>query len=202
MKATVVRGALAALAGVALLAVFLLGGESIMQWLMPALRRSFELFGPEFEVLSFGIDREKADRVLRVTVKLNQTVVIGERVLVPDPRGTANASTLLLQGLQGPFVAAWVALAWPLRAGAAELALRVLCVLPAMLLLVLIDAPMMLASTLWQLIADHLAPGATTPLLVARDIARGGVRLGLGAAAGAAAVIAALWLLTRVRRGR
>ena len=198
MKSLVVR---AALAGFALLAVFLLAGEPVMHWLMPGLRSSFELFGPEYDVLSFGIDQEKADRVLRVTVKLKQTVVIGERVLVPDPRGTANASTLLLQGLQGPFVAAWVALAWPLRAGVGELLLRVLLVLPAMVALLLVDAPLMLASTLWQLITDHLAPGTTTPLLVARDIARGGVRLGLGAAAGALAVVAASALVARWRRG-
>lgn len=201
MSRGVVRFALAAAAGLALLAVFVLAGERFVQALMPALRASFEIFGPEYEVLAFGIDQEKADRVLRVTVMLRQTVVIGERVLVPDPRGTATASTLLLQGLQGPFVAAWVALAWPLRAGAAELALRALLVLPAMLLLLLVDAPLMLASTLWQLIADHLAPGTTTPLLVARDLARGGLRLGLGAAAGALAVVGAAALVARRRPG-
>jgi hypothetical protein len=184
-------------AGLALLVLVLAAGQTAVKALLPAMQWVFEALVDDFRVLRFGFDHEGADLVLRVVVKVAHYAVVGERVMTPDGNGLANASTMAVQGLQGAFVALWIALAWP-AAGSAGLAdafktrLRRLAwvALPALLLL-LLDAPLVMAASLWQFVIDGLSPGAFSPLLLARELLQGGGRLALGAAMGGAAVVLA-----------
>lgn len=171
-----------------LMAALLAFGEALVGAALPAMRWVFRVVAGEFRLIELAPDREHADRVLRAVVALERPVVLGGRVAMPDARGLANASTVMLQGLHGAFVALWIALAWPAAGRCREILRRLALAVPAAVLLALVDAPVILAASLWELVVAHLAPGTTTPLLVARDLLAGGGRLALGVLAGCAAV--------------
>jgi hypothetical protein len=190
------RVLLAAAMGAALLGLLLWQGQALVTALLPALRRVFEWLVPEFAVVGFGFDRDGGDQVLRAVVRVARYAVIGQRLITPEGGGQAQASTLVLQGLQGGFVALWIALAWPARDALRTRVLRLVLVLPLALLLICVDAPVVLAASLWQFAVDAYDPGGFWPLLTARDLLQGGGRLALGALLGGAAVT----LVARVAR--
>lgn len=202
LPAAAVRGwPLQGLAGL-LLMVLLAGsgaawGDRALQALQGWQRGVVEWLGDEFTVLRFGLLRQRSEDVLQLVVTTRRHVVVGERILTPDPRGTAQASTLPLQGLQGPLVALIVVWVWPLAPGrqVAEAVLRGVLVLPAGLALATLDAPVVLLASIWDLVHDHLAPGRSNGLTVARDLLRGGGRWGVGLVIGATAVLLAARLL-------
>lgn len=173
----------------ALLALLVVLGEKLVGASLPALQHSFAWLAPDFKVLRFELDHEKADRVLRVWVTLGRYTFVGGHLVAPDPRGLAQASTVALHGLQGPLLALWAALVWP-SSGLSTRLLRLVACLPAASLLFLIDAPVVLAASLWQFLVDAHAPGSWQPLLAARDVLQGGGRLAIGLAIGAACGIA------------
>jgi hypothetical protein len=80
-------------------------GESIVRSMLPMFAVVFEWVADDFKLLRLAIDSEGADRVLRATVMWKHITFLGGHVIYPDPRGTANASTLLAHALQGPLVA-------------------------------------------------------------------------------------------------
>jgi hypothetical protein len=178
-------------AGIALVLItgLVMAGEWLIQAGLPAQRAAFEWVAPDFKVLLFELDREKADQVLRVWVSLGRYTFVGSHLVEPDPRGVAQASTVALQGLQGPLLAIWASLVWPARVARTR-ALRLLLCLPAAIGLWLFDSPLVLAASLWQFLVDAYAPGSTQPLLLARDVLQGGGRFVIGLAVGAAAGIA------------
>jgi hypothetical protein len=173
----------------ALLLGLVLWGEWMVHASLPALRVVFEWLAPDFKLLRFELDHEKADRVLRAWVTLGRYTFVGSHLVAPDPRGVAQASTIALHGLQGPMLALWAALAWP-SDGIRMRLLRVLACLPGAALLFLIDAPVVLAAGIWELLVDAHAPGSWQPLLIARDLLQGGGRFVMGLAIGACCAIA------------
>lgn len=191
----------AGVVGLLLLCVLTWAGPALVALALPAWRACFEWLGSDFTLLGLTLEpAASGERMLRAVVTLRHHVVLGGRVLAPDARGLAEASTLALQGLHGPFVALCVAAAWPLRSGRREAVLRALLLLGPVLLLALIDAPLVLAASIWELIVLHMAPGETTPLLVARDLLRSGGRLGAGVLIGLGAVLLARQMSGRVHR--
>jgi hypothetical protein len=112
---------------------------------------------------------------------------VGTRVIVPDPRGCAEAVTPLAHALHGALLALIGAAAWP-TASRYALICRGLIVLPLAALLVLVDAPFVLAASLQQLLVDSLAPGETSLLLGWSAFLRGGGRYALALALAATAV--------------
>jgi hypothetical protein len=212
MRAIALR---AALAGTLLMGLLIAAGHELVAAALPLLRASFEWVGSDFRVLSFALDSGAGigtststgtptsgagERMLRAVVTLRHHVVLDGRVLAPDPRGVAEASTLALQGLHGPFVALCIGAAWPVLRGWPEAALRAGLLLPAAALLALLDAPVVLAASIWELIVNHMAPGSGSPLLLARDLLRSGGRLGAGVLIGVAAVLLAQRVVTRARK--
>jgi hypothetical protein len=174
--------------GAGLLLLLLVLARPLVTATLPLMQAAFEHLVDDFRVLSFGFDREGADLVLRVVVKVAHYAVIGDQVMTPEGPGLANASTMAAQGLQSSFVALWILLAWPAPDVLVTRSRRLALAMVPLLVLFALDAPVVLAASLWRIVLDALSPGAFSPLLLARDLLQGGGRLALGAAIGAAAV--------------
>lgn len=162
-------------------------GTSLVEALLPAYRTAFEWLAGDFRLQALAIDYEGADRVMRATVVWKHIVVLGGHVIVPDPRGTATASTLVAHTFQGPLVALIAATAWP-AAGRREWLPRLALLVPMLCVLMLCDLPGVLAAELWQMATDALAPDSFSPLLIWKNFVHGGGRYALGLAVAAAAV--------------
>lgn len=185
-----------ALAAAVLLPLGVGFGAAFVDACLPAYRLVFGQVADEFRIQSLGLDREGADRVLRVRVTLRPVLVIGGKVIHPDPRGSANASTLMAYALQGPMLAMLVALAWPARRWV-EALWRLLLLAPLVALLVLSDLPCVLAAELWEIVTGHLSPDALSPLVIWKNFLQGGGRLALGLVAGTMAIAFSQRLVSR-----
>lgn len=197
-------------AALVLLPLAVTHGEAVVQSWLRTYETVFELVADDFQLLRLFIDHEGADRVVRVVVMWKHIVFIGGQAIYPDPRGTANASTLLAHALQGPLVAILAAIAWPTvqttPKGAkgtravdswAEWAGRTALLLPLLAVLVLIDMPVVLAGELWQMVIDALEPGRASWLRTWKYFMQAGGRYALGLAAGMLAVQGGKWLAGR-----
>lgn len=171
------------------------GERWVVAWL-PVYRIVIGQVAAEFRIQSLVLDREGADRVLRLRVSLRPVLLLGGKLTYPDPRGSANASTLVAHAVQGPLLAMLTALAWPARRRT-EIAWRLLPLAPLVALLVLCDLPCVLAAELWEILIAHLAPDTFSPLVAWRNFLQGGGRLALGLAAGAASVALAARIARR-----
>lgn len=180
-----------------------LHGERMVHAMLPMFGAVFEWVSGDFKLLRLSIDQEGADRVLRATVMWKHIVFIGGHVIYPDPRGTANASTLMAHALQGPLTAVLMTFAWPSDGGSSireawrGLASRLLVLGPLVLALICIDLPVVLVGELWQLALDALDPGASSMLVYWKSFMQGGGRYALGLGA---AVLAVRWGRSLARR--
>lgn len=171
-------------------------GEGIVRSMLPVFAVVFEWVADDFKLLRLAIDSEGADRVLRATVMWKHIAFLGGHVIYPDPRGTANASTLLAHALQGPLVAMVTACAWPTTRAVGvsasrvwtELGVRQLVLLPLVAILIGIDIPIVLAGEIWHFILDAMAPGTSSILVAWKFFMQGGGRYALGLGAGILAV--------------
>lgn len=183
-RAALIRLGLAGVVGLVLASVW---GERVLGAGLPLLQRAFELAAPDFRLLEFGIAEVDAERRIAVVATLSRTTVVGSRVLVPDPRGRAEAVTPLAHALHGALLALIAAAAWP-TASWRRLGCRALIAVPLAALLVLVDAPLVLAASLQQLLIDALAPSETSLLIAWSAFLRGGGRYALALAVAALAV--------------
>lgn len=167
------------------LPIAVLHGEHLVQAMLPMFGAVFEWVSDDFKLLRLAIDHEGADRVLRATVMWKHIVSIGGHVIYPDPRGTANVSTLMAHALQGPLTALLVTCAWPSGGNSSReawrgIASRMLVLVPLLLVLVCVDLPVVLVGELWQLALDALDPGADSMLVYWKNFMQGGGRYALG----------------------
>ncbi len=181
-------GAMRALGRMALAAA-LLGLLAMWCW-QPVARQLAGLFGremswldPTFRVRESSVQREGADAVFRVEVQLGRRLVLNGRVVDPDPRGTATASTLVGHALVPAIVLVVVAFAWP-AAGRWGRALRVLALPPAVLLLWMIDVPLILLGAVWRLVLQALDPGRPSILWMWGVFLQGGGELAVAVVLG------------------
>lgn len=175
------------LAATVLLPLGAIFGASVVEACLPAYRLAFGQLGGEFRLQSLALDREGADRVVRVRVSLRPVLLVGGKLSYPDPRGTANSSTLMAHALQGPILALLTALAWPVRRWR-DIGWRLLALAPLVSLLVVTDLPAVLAAELWEIVIERLAPQTFSPLVLWKNFLQGGGRYALGVAVGAASV--------------
>jgi hypothetical protein len=171
-------------------------GPMLQRGLLPATVAAFEWVAPDLRVLDMQVGTVDGERRVTVVVTLARTTVIGEKVLLPDPRGQASAFTPAGHAWVAPLVAALALVAWPVQRRA-EAFWRLAGGLPAALWLIALDPALMLAATIWQLMIDSVAPG--TPVLLASFAAvlLGGGRIVLGLGAAAAVVGVVRWLQPR-----
>lgn len=175
------------LASLLLISAALLYGEAFVSASLPAYRLVFSRLLPDFEVQSLALDKEGADRVVRVRVKPRLVMWVGSKPLFPDARGTANSSTLTAHALHGPLLACLVVLAWP-ATGWRIIGLRLLLLGPLVVLLVMADVPSVLAAELWEIVIQRLSPNSFSPLIVWKEFLQGGGRYALGLVVGGACV--------------
>ncbi len=165
-------------------------GEPLARAALPLLAWGFGVVGPDFRLLRLEVVRVDGERRLAARVTLARTAVLGARVVLPDPRGHADAVTPLAHVLHLPVVAGIVALAWP-AAGWREAALRGALVASGLVVLVPLDTPAVLAGEIRQLLIDVHAPGLADPLVAWSEFLGHGGRILLAGLLGAAATLGA-----------
>jgi hypothetical protein len=124
-------------------------------WL-PLYERVLDWVLPDFGVVDLGIALGH-EYVIDTQVIAERTMLVHGHIL---PAGlTVHASTPLYVALIHPVVLAAAALVWPLPHWRARL-LRLLLSLPSLLVLEVIDVPLVLASSISDLLSFSLDPGA------------------------------------------
>ena len=124
-------------------------------WL-PLYARVLDWVLPDFGVVYLGIALGH-EYVFDTQVMAERAMLVGGQIL---PAGlTVTASTPLYVALIHPVVLAAAALVWPLPHWRARL-LRLLLSLPCLLVLEVLDVPLVLASSISDLLSFSLDPGA------------------------------------------
>lgn len=171
------------LAIVLLLTLNQLYGKAVIEAMLPLLHWELAQLDDTYRILDLRLDREGHDTVIRLDVGLERAVVIGGRVLMPDPRARANVSTLAAHVTQPAMLCLALVLAWPTRK-VIEYPLRALIACGGLALLVLADVPFVLWAELWNLHVSAFEPDRFSPLLIWKDFLQGGGRFMLGLVAG------------------
>jgi hypothetical protein len=171
-------------------ALVLWQGEAMMQRLLGPIALTIDLLDRHHSVIALDITRVDADTVIRLEAGIRELIVTGTHVTHADPRARAVITTPLAAFWLAPTLFLALLAAWPAQ-HAAEWPLRALCALPALALLLALDAPFVLDALLWGLHRDAHDPGGSSPILVWSTFLKAGGRFLLGAAA-AAAVIAVI----------
>ncbi len=152
----------------------ILAAEPIAEALLPAYRAAIGWLAPEYRIVSLTNERKGAGRFVELTVTLQRPVLRQGRLIMPDRRGLANATTLAWAPHLCLAVAAVLLLAWP-AIRPAEHVLRWAAAAPLLAVPIAFDVPL----TLVSVISDMVDPGNVTAL-VAGFMARGG-RMALAA---------------------
>lgn len=166
-------------------------GEALMQPLLAPLAAVIDAIDPHHRVIGLTVTRSGSDTVLQLEAGIRRMVLTGGHVTFADPRARAVVVTPLAAFWLAPTVLIALLAAWPAQQ-AAEWPLRALLALPAITLLALVDAPLVLDSHLWALHRDAHAPGSTSALLVWAAFLKSGGRF----------VLAGLTALTLVALAR
>ncbi len=156
-------------------------------WL-PRIQTQLEAMDDHYRTAELAIEVQQGEPKILWTVQQARSIVVGDRVAMPDPRGVAQASTLLVN-LWGPPCLLWACLLGQLRpmskTGASAIRQLALTAL-ATLALLCMDVPMVLWAAIWSLHAAAMAPDAFSPLLWWAQLLDGGGRWALACAAGLA----------------
>lgn len=147
----------------------------LAQRLLPAIQEEIQWLDDTYEIKSLDIDHEGADQVVRMVVSQARCIVLTDRAFCGDPRGRANASTLVGNITLPAVLLIALTLAWP-ATHAAEYALRIVLVPMAVAAMWAIDVPFALWSAIWSLHVDAYAPGMFSPLLIWSQFLQGGGR--------------------------
>ena len=153
--------------------------------LLPLFEIELRHLDDTFRLDALYIDRDGADEVVRIDVGLAHALSLNGRTFYPDSRGRATASTLVGNVTLPPVLLVAAAMAWPLRNNR-RWAARVLLLVPALLLLCLLDAPFILWAALWGLVVQAADPDRFSSLLTWSDFLLCGGAVALALALGAA----------------
>ncbi len=178
---------------------------SLVTRLLPAIAAEFEWLDDTYAIMNLTVDQEGADQVVRIVVSQARYIQLGDRVFGPDPRGRANASTLVGNITLPAVLLLAAALAWPvthIRSAAADYALRGAFIPIALAMTWSLDAPFILWSAIWSLHVDTFAPGMFSPLLIWSQFLQCGGRDLLALLLGAAAALGARTLAQAVKMKR
>jgi hypothetical protein len=172
-------------------------GRVLVQAMIPTLKSALAWYAGDFYVHRLSLVQEGADTALQAVARLDHTLVLGEVAVVPEPtRGYIVTTTLgtVLQPLLTAFV---LVLAWPARGF--EWLLRLVVALLLCMPLLLLDSPLYLAGSLWDMQVKTHAPGQFYLSVWWMGFLSGGGRLVLGLAAGSLAVALARSLTSTQR---
>ena len=161
----------------------------VVESLLPLMKAEIAWLDDNYRVLDLSLDRQGADRVIRLEVGLARIIVLGGQALHPDPRARANVSTLAGHITQPVILCLALILAWPARR-LSEYPVRALIASGGIALVVLVDVPFVLWGELWNIHVLALEPDRFSPLLIWKYFLQGGGRFVLGLAVGVLAVVA------------
>jgi hypothetical protein len=178
------------LASVLLLALAQVFGQDIVATMLPVFRWELGRLDDHYRILFLGLASQGADSVVRLDVTLARPVVVGARVIFPDPRGIATVTTLVGHLLQPAIVLLAVLTAWPVRR-LAEYPARFCCGIPLLAGVLMIDVPFVLLAEIWAMFVDRHTPGGFSPLIAWSGFLQSGGRLALALALSAFAVVIA-----------
>lgn len=158
--------------------------QPITEALLPLFKSELALLEDTFRIDRLSVEREGADQVVRVEAELARPITLNGQTLLPDPRNRGTASTLTGNVLLPCVLLIAVALAWPVENGR-QLATRLLILAPALLLLLLLNAPFVLRAVLLAPIAEAVNLHRSSPLFMWRSFLLGGGAFALALALGA-----------------
>jgi hypothetical protein len=172
-----------------LLALVIFCAKPIAIALLPLYRMVFELITGDFRILYLGLSYEGADSVIRMDVTLSRTIAVAGHLVVANPQGIANVTTMVGNLFQPVMVGLIAILAWPFGSWRIVL-LRLIILLLLALIETILDIPLLLAGELWGLFFDNLPPGSWSALTVWADFLQGGGRFVMGLAAATGSIAA------------
>jgi hypothetical protein len=166
-----------------------MGGRWLVEAMLPMLLTVLKWAANDFRLLGLAIVKEGPDTVLEARAMLEHVIVLGGRAVVPDGHTGFAVTTTLGTVLQPVVIAAVLVLGWPGRWRDMTIRLPIAAVLTAVI--VALDAPLVLAASLWDMQVRAHGPDGVSPLLSWWGFMSHGGRQLLGLAAGAAAILAA-----------
>jgi hypothetical protein len=170
-------------------------GEVLVKPLLPLYEWEIVKIADDYRILSFGIDNESLDRVIRLKVTLAKPIYVAGQSLMPDPRGIAEASTTIGHIWQMVVVCIAMILAWPAQ-HLRKYFIRVAIVIPLLVLFTMLDSPLALLASLWDLILQNMSPDSFSPLISWNSFLERGGRFALGLVAG----LIAIWLAEQTKK--
>lgn len=173
-------------------------GAQLAESLLPAIQSEFEWLDDTYEIKGLSLDREGADQVVRIVVSQARCLVLIDRAFCGDPRGRANASTLVGNVTLPAVLLLALVLAWPV-ARPSELVFRMIFAPMSLALMWALDVPFVLWSAIWSLHVDAFAPDMFSPLLIWSQFLQGGGREVLSLLLGVAVVICASQIVRRLQ---
>lgn len=164
-----------ALISILICALALKYAELIGNALAPIFHSEIQLLDDTYRVDGLSVDQEGGDPVLRLRAGQAHYIILNGQAFPPDPRGKADASTLLGNIVLPAGLMLAIVLAWPTTRAITYLS-RLALVVPAIGLLWAIDVPMILWGGIWSLHVDAFAPDLFSPLLLWCKFLQGGGR--------------------------
>lgn len=137
---------------------------------LPALQACAQLVAFDFTISALEVDAGSGGRALMAHANLAAPLLLNGQWVKPFSVKDATAAeyrvTVSITGLF-VYAALYVTalLAWP-SATRAEALMRLLCGLPFLAVLLLLDAPFTIAAELWNLLYAHNAPAETSKLMI------------------------------------
>lgn len=164
-------------------------GKPLATALLPLFRWEIEQLDDTYQVLDLTLNQQGADTVVRLEIGLARVLLIGGRLLYPDPRARADVSTLAGHLTQPAILSLTLILAWPTRKAAIEYPVRALIACGGSALVIMADVPFVLWAEVWNIHVAAFEPERFSPLLLWKDFLQGGGRFVLGLAVGALAIL-------------
>jgi hypothetical protein len=175
-------------------------GEPLLKLLLIIYHWEIGVIDDGYQILSLNIDNVAPEHTISLQVTLKKTMYLGGHFIFPNPRGVANASSIVAHVWQMVVLFLAVIFAWSAER-ISVYGLRIVVGLPFLIAILLLDIPFTLLAALKGLIVQHLQI-QTIPLIVLwGDFLEGGGRLALGLVAGALSVLLAD-LIFRISRHR
>lgn len=160
------------------IALIWLAGRPLVNAMLPLIHTLLGWIDDRFAILYLGLDHTSQDTVIRLRVNLMHWIVLGTRVVEPEPQGWLEVTTTLGAMLQPLVIALGLTAAWP--GNALTRCWRVVRAALLGLLFMLVDIPLTLHAYVWDMLVEHYDPQRLSALMVVHRFLHGGGRLGVG----------------------
>ncbi len=157
--------------------------------LLPLLSSTLGAVASDYKILRFEFVDDRHNASIGALARLEHTLVLGGRAIVPDAQSVVGAGTTIGTVLQPVCVALVLVLAWPARWR--ELLLRLAITAPLLAAVLLLDTPLSMAAWLWEAQLRMHEPDRFSPLVGWNVFLNGGGRLALGLVAATLAIVLA-----------